>query len=154
MADYRIVGIPIEIADEARSTRRSPRFGHPVHEEVAGGVGPCRSCLGLFEVGEEQRLLMTYQPDFGQATLGVPGPIFIHRDRCEPYEGSALPRGLQQLPLLIEGRTEDGRTVRSQRAPGQEADDLIRAYLAEGDIDFVALRHGEAGCFIARADRA
>jgi len=154
MSDYRITGIPGALADEARTTRRSPGFGHPIHEEVATGTGPCRSCLGSFKVGEEQRLLMTYRPDFGRRTLGVPGPVFIHSRTCPRYDGSTLPPELLELPLLVEGRTEDGRTLRSERAPGERADDLIRDYLGVGDIDFVALRHGEAGCFIARVDRA
>lgn len=154
MTEYRIAGVPDDFAHEVRATRRAPRFGHPVHAEVARGTGPCRSCLGLFEVGEEERLLVTYQPDFGDRTLGVPGPIFIHSRTCERYDGGRLSAGLLELPLLVEGRTDDGRTLRSERTPGEGADALIREYLGDDDIDFVALRHGQAGCFIARADRA
>jgi len=154
MPGYRIAGVPDAFAEETRATRRAPHFGHPVHAEVAGGNGPCRSCLGLFEVGEEERLLVTYRPDFGSRTLGVPGPIFIHRRTCERYDGGEVPAGLLEMTLLIEARTEDGRTLRSERTPGADADTLIREYLGDDDIDFVALRHGEAGCFIARADRA
>lgn len=153
MPGYRIAGIPVALADEARTTRRSPRYGHPVHEEVATGAGPCRSCLDVFKVGEDRRLLMTHQPDVGGETLGAPGPIFIHANTCQRYEGDRLPAGLRGLPLLVEGRTEDGRTLRSERTPGGEADDLIHEILGTRDVDLVVLRHGEAGCFIARVDR-
>lgn len=91
MARYRITGLPNEIADEARSTGRSPEYGHPVHREVAAGTGPCRSCLGFFDVGVDERLLLTYRPDFGPSALGAPGPIFIHAETCARYEGDSIP---------------------------------------------------------------
>jgi len=154
MGDYRIAGMPSAVAEEARRTRKSPGYGHPVHQELATGTGPCRSCLALFEVGVEDRLLMTYQPDGGDHTLGAPGPIFIHAEKCERYEGSTLPSGLRQLPLLVEGRTHDGRILRSELIDGGQADALILEYLGDAAVDLVTLRHGEAGCFISRIDRA
>ena len=153
MGSYQLAGVPSQIAAEVRFTRRSPGYGHPVHQELATGTGPCRSCLGLFQVGVEDRLLFTYQPDSGDHTLGAPGPIFVHAEDCERYEGNTLPDELTELPLLIEGRARDGRTIRSYATPGKKADQVIRACLDDPAIDFVALRHGEAGCFIARADR-
>jgi hypothetical protein len=153
MATYQLTGLPDTVADEARLTGRSPGYGHPVHREVAGGTGPCRSCLGLFQVGEEERLLFTYRPDLGPSALGAPGPIFIHARECTRYEGTTLPEGLLRLPLLIEGRTHDGRTSKAEIVPGGRADQVIRAQLDDERVDFVTLRHGEAGCFIATVDR-
>lgn len=153
MGDYRIAGLPSAVADEARTTRRSPGYGHPVHQELATGTGPCRSCLGLFDVGVEDRLLMTYRPDCGDRTRGAPGPIFIHAEECERYEGSTLPAGLRQLPLIVEGRTHDGRILRSERVGGEQADALIRECLGDAAVDLVTLRNADAGCFISRVDR-
>jgi len=153
MGAYKIAGLPSHIAHEARTTGRSPGYGHPVHREVATGTGPCRSCLGLFDIGAEERLLLTYQPDSGDQTLGAPGPVFIHADVCPRYDGNTVPFGLKKLPLLLEARTRDGRTLQSVTAPGENADQVIRTCLHDANVDFVALRHGEAGCFIARADR-
>ena len=153
MGRYQIAGLPNHVSEEARQTRKSPVYGHPVHQELATGSGPCRSCLGLFEVGAEDRLLLTYQPDSGEHTLGAPGPIVIHVEECERYKGSSVPAGLLRLPLLVEGRTRDGRTLRSKAAPGEDLDPVILEYLSDAEIDFVAIRHGEAGCFITRIDR-
>lgn len=153
MGAYRIAGLPDHIANEARTTGKSPGYGHPVHREVATGTGPCRSCLDLFDIGADERLLLTYQPDSGDRTLGAPGPIFIHAEGCSRYEGDTVPLGLTRLPLLFEARTRDGRTLKSLAARGEEADEVIRTCLQDTNVDFVALRHGEAGCFIARADR-
>ena len=154
MASYTMVGLTPQIADEVRRARTSPGFGHPVHEEVAQGTGPCRSCLGLFQIGQESRLLFTYQPASGDRALGAPGPVYIHGEECGRYEGTEMPDGLLPLPLLIEGRRHDGTVVTSQQVPGVRAHGVIEACLAEEQIDFVFLRHGEAGCHIARIDRA
>jgi len=153
MGAYRIAGLPSAVAEEARTTRKSPGYGHAVHQELATGTGPCRSCLGLFEVGLEDRLLMTYQPDCGDHTIGAPGPIFIHVEECDRYEGGTLSGGLRQLPLLVEGRAHDGRILRSALTHGEQADALIREYLGDAEVDLVTLRHGVAGCFITRVDR-
>ena len=109
--------------------------------------------LGLFDVGAEERLLLTYRPDSGDRTPGAPGPVFIHAERCRRYDGNTLPFGLTRLPLLLEARTRDGRTLQSVAAPGENADQVMRTCLQDTTVDFVALRHGEAGGFIARADR-
>lgn len=154
MATYRIAGLPRDVADEARATGRSPGYGHPAHREIATGTGPCRSCLGLFDVGGEERLLFTYRPDLGPSALGAPGPVFIHAHECTRYEGTSLPTGLTRLPLLVEGRTRDGRTSRAEIVPGAQADAVIRERLDDAQVDFVTLRHGQAGCFIARVDRS
>jgi hypothetical protein len=153
MAGYQIVGLPTQVAVEARATGRSPGYGHPIHRELATGTGPCRSCLGLFEVGAEERLLLTYRPATGDRTPGAPGPIFIHAEECERYEGTTVPAALTRLPLLVEGRTHDGRILRSEVIRGEDADRVIGECLDIHGVDLVVLRHGEAGCFIARVDR-
>ena len=48
---FRIAGIPSDLAAEVRQTLRSPQYGHPAHRETATGYGPCRLCLRTFEVG-------------------------------------------------------------------------------------------------------
>jgi hypothetical protein len=153
MSQYRIAGLSTQLTDEVRGTRKSPGYGHPVVAEVATGTGPCRSCFSLFKIGEEERLLFTYQPASGEQTLGAPGPVFVHSEACARYEDTVLPEGLLALPLLIEGRRNDGTVLRSEQSSGQAAPGVVDTYLTDEQIDFVFLRHGEAGCHIARIDR-
>ena len=153
MNQFRITGLSAALVDEVRRTRRSPGYGHPVVAEVASGEGPCRSCLGLFRIGMDERLLFTYRPDSGRQALGAPGPVFVHRAECARYDGTSLPDDLLALPLFVEGRREDGTIPRSQLAVGAAASELVTDFLADPRIDFVFLRHGEAGCHIARVDR-
>ncbi len=88
MASFIVYPVAREITHQARTTRRSPQYGHPVHEELAQGTGPCRECLRAFTVGAERRLLLTYSPFTGSSVLPQPGPIFIHADACTPHGGT------------------------------------------------------------------
>ncbi len=153
MPSFRICGIPDDISNEVRNTLRSPGYGHPVISEIATGTGPCRACLGLFVTGQDERLLFTYGPYSGTQTVAAPGPVFVHADACPRYDGTALPNALRDLPLLLEGRTDHGTVTRSLPATGKQVDGVLERLLADPGIDFVFVRHGEAGCHIARVDR-
>src|SRR5260370_40846694 len=71
---YRVVAIPDAVAEKVRATGVSPRYGHPAHAEVAKGYGPCRQCLRDFAVGQERRILFTYDAFTGAEALPLPGP--------------------------------------------------------------------------------
>jgi len=154
MPDFRVVSLDPSVSDEVRRTRLAPSYGHPVHGEVATGTGPCRSCLRLFDVGHDERLLFTYQPWSGDRAVGAPGPVFIHARECRRFDGAGIPEDLLALDLLLEARTHDGRTVRSERAAGPSVERRLGELLAPAEVDFVFIRHGEAGCHIARVERA
>jgi hypothetical protein len=151
---YTIRGIPQEIADEVRRTRLAPGYGHPAHLEVARGTGPCRCCLRTFVPGVDERLLFTYRPPADDATLMAPGPIFIHAAHCDAYAAPGFPEGLRSLPLAFEARAGESRVLELTRARGPHAEREIDRLLERRDTGWLHLRHAEAGCFIARVDRA
>lgn len=153
MTGYHITGLTDDITEEVRRTLRSPGYGHPVHREVAAGTGPCRACLETFRPGAEDRLLFTYRPAGGAGTLGAPGPVFIHARTCTRYRGTSFPVPLLGLPLLIEARTADNRIPAVRAATGADVDRVLDELLADPDVEYLNVRHGEAGCHIARVDR-
>lgn len=153
MPAFVVTALDPRIAEEVRLTRRSPGYGHPVAAEIATGTGPCRSCLTAFTVGADERLLFTYRPRGGPESVGAPGPVFIHARACERFREPGFPPGLEGFPLRVEAHTNDGRVLRTESVPGTEAGPLIESLLEDPDAAFAFLRHGEAGCHIARADR-
>jgi hypothetical protein len=153
MRPYRIQGIPDALATAARESMKSPQYGHPAHAELATGYGPCRLCLQTFEVGAEERLLFTYQPFTDPTALPAPGPVFIHRDGCERYEGGELPPALRPLPLALEGYGAGGALLVQRRVNGTPFEEALDAVFAHDDVGYAHLRNAEAGCFIARIDR-
>jgi hypothetical protein len=150
---FIVRGIPQDIADEVRRTRRSPGYGHPAHEEVATGSGPCRCCLKPFEPGRDRRLLFTYRPAGDQSSLMAPGPVFIHAQHCDAYTGEGFPADLRSLPLAFEARASGSRVAKLATGVSDSAEIEIGRLLADEDNGWLHVRHAQAGCFIARVDR-
>jgi hypothetical protein len=110
--EFTVRGIPQQVADEVRRTRRAPGYGHPAHEELAQGTGPCRCCLGPFVPQQDRRLLFTYRPRGDASSVMAPGPVFIHADHCAAFESTGFPPGLRELPLAFEARTAGSPVTR------------------------------------------
>lgn len=153
MTHYHIQGLPEELGAEVRQSMRSPQYGHPAVREVAQGTGPCRICLRRFEVGKDERILFTYRPDVDDASVGAPGPVFIHAESCAQYRGSTFPEDLKPLPIVLEGRAHGNRTPRATSVNGADVDAALAELLSHDDVEYVFLRHGDAGCHIARVNR-
>src|ERR1051326_6971120 len=130
MAGFRTIPIDSAICNEVRGTLRSPQYGHPAHVESAAGYGPCRACLKQFRVGQEERILFTYNPFAGLDSYPSPGPVFVHADACEAFSAiEKFPDELRNLPLTLEaygddrlilGRSEErrvGKECRSRWSP-------------------------------------
>lgn len=150
---FTVRGIPQEIADEVRRTRRSPGYGHPAHEEVASGTGPCRCCLEPFVAGRDRRLLFTWRPPGDGSSLMAPGPVFIHAEHCVAFDGAGFPATLRALPLAFEARGTHSRVAALSSDAGLPAESHITALFADAANQWLHLRHAQAGCFIARIDR-
>lgn len=151
MTELRFTGIPENTATEVRGTMRSPQYGHPAHRELASGYGPCRLCLRTFEVGEEDRILFTYQP-FETGILPSPGPIFVHAEPCERYDSYEFPPDLRDLPLVLESYGTDGSMVSRERLTSNNPENALAELFRHEDVKYVHIRNGEAGCFVTRVD--
>ena len=154
MRPYRIQGIPDSIATAARESMKSPQYGHPVHAEMATGYGPCRLCLETFQVGSDERLLFTYQPFTDRAAVPAPGPVFIHRARCQRYDGPELPETLRVLSLVLEGYDAGGALFVQRRVGNSRFESVLEDVFDPAEVQYAHLRNAEAGCFIARIDRS
>ena len=149
--EYRLIALAQQTADNVRSTMRSPGYGHPAHIELATGTGPCRLCLRPFRLGEEERVLFTYNPFPESADMPSPGPVFVHRDACARFEGAGFPPELLAIPLSVEAY--DDRGVPVARVKTGDPDRTARDVLARPGVAYAHVRHAEAGCFVARLER-
>ena len=147
MSQFRFHGIAEALAAEVRSSMRSPQYGHPAHRELAQGYGPCRACLRTFAVGKDERILFTYQPFLEPGSLPAPGPVFIHARECARYDALELPGDFRSLPLVFDAYRTGGELVARERV-GTLAPEKVLAALFER-ADYVHIRNGKAGCFMA-----
>ena len=153
MTRYRVVVLPEHIVRLVRHERRTPQYKHPVTSALATGYGPCRACLRTFNVGKENRLLFTYNPFEGISDYPAPGPVFIHEEDCELYQGNELPADIRGLPLMLEGYDEERMVVARMPATGDAVDDALERVWQAPGTEYVHVRNAEAGCFIAELRR-
>jgi hypothetical protein len=151
--NYLVRGVPQSVADEVRRTHRSPGYGHPAHHELAGGTGPCRCCLKPFVPGVDHRLLFTYRPPGRADTLAAPGPVFIHSSHCEAWSGDGFPKALRELPLALEARAPRSRVIGLCTRGDADIGARILTLFGQADVEWLHVRHAEAGCFIAAVEK-
>jgi hypothetical protein len=154
MTHFRVIPIAPSLSDQVRTSLKSPQYGHPAHVELASGTGPCRSCLRQFRPGEEQRILFTYNPFEGLETYPSPGPVFIHQEICVPFADAAeFPPELRTLPLTLEGYGKDRWIIARERPSESELEAAITRLFISPAVQYIHIRHSEAGCYIARIER-
>jgi len=151
---YRVAAISEEIAQEVRATLRSPKYGHPAHVEIANGYGPCRSCLQVFAEGQDERILFTYDAFTGVENIPAPGPVFIHRAECKRFEAAGFPPQMRNLPLLFEVYGRSRQYLSRETVADNEIDTAIDRLLTNSAVAYIQVRNSEAGCFMARIERA
>jgi hypothetical protein len=150
---FTVTALPQDVARQVREQGRDPVWGHAAVTQPATGFGPCRLCLRTFVEGEEDRILFTHDTYAGVAEFPQPGPVFIHADECERYDGDGFPPGLRGLELTFEAVAAGPRVVALARTDGRGAEPALATLLDLPDVDYVNVRNSEAGCFVARVDR-
>ncbi len=99
------------------------------------------------------RILFTYDTYAGVAEFPQPGPVYIHADDCDRYDGDTFPPDLRTLDLTFEGVAAGPRVVALERTDGEGAEGVIGRLLELPDVVYVNVRNTEAGCFVGRVDR-
>ena len=153
--DFIVVPIPTKVAELVRKTNRAPGYGHPAHTEVATGHGPCRHCLRTFHLGQEQRILFTYNPFHILERIPLPGPVFIHAASCERYPSDAgyPPDMLQHAAVMNafhKGQELIARKLVTEKGAHNAA---VLDLLANHEVDYIEVRDLDAGCFDFRIER-
>src|ERR1700760_2758902 len=157
MNRLQMIAIPTKVAELVRATMKSPGYGHPAHKEIATGYGPCRHCLKTFRVGEEERILFTYDPVHELAPYPLPGPIFIHAESCERHEEhDGLPRDLQSQPLTLVAYGEERTVLAKEYVAGGDGDieRVAQGLLNDSRVQYLHVRDTEAGCYDLRIERS
>ena len=154
MQSIRIVAIPTEIAREVRLTLRAPVYGFPAHKELTTDAAPCRHCLRTFKVGEDYRILFTYDRFSGVDSLPQPGPVYIHADPCPRYaEDAGFPEELRGSPRTIEAYGRGRQLLGQAHVNDGKPDNAIQGFFARPDVNYLQVHSTTAGCFTFRIER-
>ena len=150
----KVVALPTELANEVRSTLKAPKYGFPAHVEVATDAAPCRHCLKTFVAGKDRRILFTYDRFAGVESLPQPGPVYIHADDCERYDGAKFPEELRNSPRTLEAYAQGRKLIESEYIADGKYEDAIEKLFANPDAAYIQVNSTSAGCFTFRIERS
>lgn len=157
MTDIRFTAMPTATAEQYRGGVPDS-YGLAPEREIAAGSGlPCRHCLAEINEGEAY-LVLAYRPFPSLQPYAETGPIFLHAEACEPFDGSdTLPEILTTSPdYILRGYGHDDRIVYGTGAVTLKDNIETRAaeLLARDDIAYVHVRSARNNCYQCRIDRA
>ena len=153
MLPIRVIAIPTAVAESVRATLKDPVYGHPAHTEIGDDSAPCRHCLRLIVPGE-RRILFTYDRFSGIEPLPLPGPIYIHAERCERYpENAEFPDELRSSPRTLEGYSAGRHLVAREYVNDGAMEKALERIFARGEVDYVLVNSTTAGCNTFRIER-
>jgi Protein of unknown function (DUF1203) len=154
MSTFKVVAIPTKIAELVRSTMLSPGYGHPAHREVAKGYGPCRHCLRDFKVGQDERILFTYDPFHELGVQALPGPVFVHAEACERYsEEGGFPKDLLARVLTLDVYGDRRQLVAEEHVTREELEARVGDFWKMDGVEYIHVRDRRAGCYDLRLER-
>lgn len=154
MNSFHAVAIPSDVADNVRSTMKSPKYGFPAHKEIAAGRAPCRHCLELVKLNQEEVILFTMDAFHGLNVPPSPGPVYIHAKECARYAGEeGIPETYRGRLLTLEAFGADRELLAEIRATNGEEESAARMLLEKPEVQYINVRSTEAGCYLFRLER-
>lgn len=154
MNSFQVVAIPTEVAESVRATGKAPGYGFPAHKQMTGGRAPCRHCLRLIRVQEEELLLFTYDPFRELAEPPLPGPIYIHAEKCErTKEQRSFPEEYRGRPLTLAAYGTDRTLLKERRVSGGGEEGEAEKLFTNPAVKYIHVRSTDAGCYLFRLER-
>jgi len=133
---------------------KSPKYGFPAHKEVAAGRAPCRHCLELVKLHQEEAILFTMDAFYGQNVPPSPGPVYIHAKECTRYdERTGIPETYRGRLLTLEAFAAGRKLVGEVRVANGEEEAAAKILLSKAEVEYVHVRSTEAGCYLFRLER-
>ena len=144
-------GLPTERVRALQNGACDSNDQTPEHAVSDGDGVPCRHCLRMIGEGEPY-LVLANRPFRTVQPYAEVGPIFLHAEPCEPYNGEpdALPPVLRDsFDFIVRGYGADERIVYGTGGvcPQDEIVDRAAAILGRDDVAFVHVRSSRDNCW-------
>ncbi len=125
--------------------------GNPFTPYAATGAGePLRCCLRFARAGEPIALI-SHAPFEVRSPWREVGPVYVHAERCEGYDGEAgPPAALRRGPLVLRTYRADGTMNYDHNTlvGDEDIEDTLDALLALPDVATVHVRTVLPQCFL------
>jgi hypothetical protein len=158
MKKFKIVPLSKVYAARIRSTGID-EFDHPVIEQLATGLGPCRVSLKPFEKEIDKRLLISHSPFEIDNAYNQPGPVFINKEEVEEYADvyrfpPEIKANKKSFPLSLVGYSNEQLMVFTQLVGDDDVDELIpHIFEQHPNIAYLHARNAQACCYICKIER-
>lgn len=150
---YSIAPIDTELAERIRRTLRDDH-GNQLAVWVSGYSAPCRHCLRRAPAGTAL-IVFAYSPFSTKGPYAEVGPVFIHADACQRYDGGGrFPSDYMDRILTMRGYNDRGTIEDAQLSQAGDPETTIDALFADERVRFIHVRNPAWGCFHFRVDRA
>ncbi len=155
MTRFAFHALPTEIARAYRAGKPDANGQIPEVHVSDGDGRPCRHCLCDIAAGEDY-LILAHRPFETTQPYAEVGPIFLHAEDCQRFEGGdGLPQIFQSRDaVLIRGYGADER-IRYGTGRAVATADLQAAVsdlLDQPDTKFVHIRSASNNCFQCRVE--
>ena len=153
MPAFTISPLPASLVDQARSAA----LAHGTAVDVTSNDDapfPVRCCLHD-ATAEEGVLLLSIQPRSGDSPYAAPGPVYIHRDRCDGYSPKgAVPQILRGRTLSLRGYTDEHMITGTAVVAGDDVETAAPQLLAVPGTAYLFVHFAGPGCYACRIDPA
>ena len=119
---------------------------------AADSRSPCRRCLRDATEGEPL-VLAPYDPFTRRSPYAGEGPVFVHADGCEPFDGERTEQ-VEGRTLSIRAYDADAILADAAVLPGERFEEAAKAFLDDSGVAFLHVHFAGPGCFAFRVDRA
>jgi hypothetical protein len=99
-------------------------------------------------------MLFTYDPfgELGQPPL--PGPVYIHAEKCERNtEQTSFPEEYRGRLLTLVAYGDDRKVLQEVRLTDGGEEDTAQRLFDDPAVKYIHVRSTEAGCYLFRLDR-
>jgi len=152
-SSFRIVPLPTEIAETARSAIKTGAVDHALITAESPGSSPCRHCLRWAQPGERV-ILFPYAAIPSGFPYSETGPIFVHAEKCERYSATDEYPAEFRNGRVFRVYDSNYNLIDAQVMNGSEPETVIERLFQNADAAFVDVRSVTHGCFTFRVQRA
>ena len=159
MKKFKVIPLSRDYANRIRKSGKDD-FGHPVQVQIATGKGPCRVSLRPFDVGKENRMLISHSPFTVDNAFDQPGPIFIRDQDVEEYSDvhrfpPEIKNDKEHFKITLIGYDKRQMMVYTKLVGDRDIDEMIgEIFENKPQVEYLHARSAEACCFICKIERA
>ena len=152
-SNFRIVPLPMDVANAARQAAAAGVGDHAVITVDSPTGYPCRHCLRWAKVGEHV-ILFPYASIAPGRPYSESGPIFVHAEPCERYAATGEYPSDFRSGRVFRAYDSNYKIIDAKVVNGSETEAIVQELFENPETAFLQARSVTRGCYTFRIERA